>query len=339
MENRYLSNEVVTLTRHIMESEHLHPNATGEFSRLLTGIAVSAKLISREVNKAGLADILGMTGKENIQGEQVQKLDMFAHDVLAANMSRLGQLCIMASEESDGPITIPSRFKKGKYVLAFDPLDGSSNIDVNVSIGTIFSIYRRQSTTDGDGTLEDLLQPGSNQAAAGYVIYGSSTMMVYTSGAGVHGFTLDPSIGEFLLSHPNIKIPPKSNSYSINEAYEKYWYPGTKKYIQKMKNGSSSARYIGTLVSDFHRNLLKGGIFIYPQDKKNPEISYGKLRLLYECNPMALLAEQAGGLASTGEKRIMTLKPKELHERVPLVVGSKENVLEYEKIWKEEGCA
>ncbi|MFQ5454730.1 MAG: class 1 fructose-bisphosphatase [Nitrospirota bacterium] len=324
--------KVVTLIRHIMESQHLHPTATGEFSGLLTGIASSAKIISREVNKAGLSDILGMTGRKNVQGEDVQKLDELSNEIIMRHMDHLGHICIMASEEISDPIFVPKQYKKGKYVLSFDPLDGSSNIDVNVSVGTIFSVYRRI-TEDGDGTMDDLLQQGINQVAAGYVIYGSSTMFVYTTGAGVHGFTLDPSIGEFLLSHPDIRIPERGKIYSINEAYEKYWHERTKRYISYLKQKESpyTARYIGTLVSDFHRNLLRGGIFLYPQDSKTPN---GKLRLVYEANPMAFIAEQAGGNATNGDERILELKPKELHQRVPLIIGSKQDVKEYKEYWQ-----
>ena len=281
------------------------------------------------MNKAGIVDLLGGTGGMNVQGERVQKLDLYAQDVIYRAMDHTGALCCMVSEESEEVIPIPERFPKGKYVLIFDPLDGSSNIDVNVSIGTIFSIHKK--VTEGeDGTVEDCLQAGSKQVAAGYVLYGSSTMLVYTSGQGVHGFTLDPSIGEFLLSHPNLLIPdPPSRMYSINEAYYPRWSAGQQKLMQHLKGldgeatVSYSSRYIGSLVADFHRTLLKGGIFMYPADSKSP---HGKLRLLYEAAPMAMVCEQAGGRASDGRTRILDLTPKAIHQRTPLYIGSSEIV-------------
>jgi fructose-1,6-bisphosphatase I len=319
------NSSVVTLERHIVEEERRRPEATGAFSNILSSLTLAAKIISREVNKAGIVDILGGTGGTNVQGERVQKLDLYAEDVIYRALDHTGALCCMVSEESENILPIPEEFPKGEYVLIFDPLDGSSNIDVNVSIGTIFSIHRKVSGGE-DGTVEDCLQAGCRQIAAGYVLYGSSTMLVYTSGSGVHGFTLDPSIGEFLLSHPNLVIPdPPSRTYSINEAYYPRWSPGQQRLMQRLKGldgeatDSYSSRYIGSLVADFHRTLLKGGIFMYPADSKSPN---GKLRLLYEAAPMAMISEQAGGGASDGRTRILDLIPEDIHQRTPLYVGS-----------------
>ncbi len=329
----------MTLARHIIEGEKKHPGATGELSKLLSDLSLAAKVISLEVNKAGLADILGFTGDNNVHGEKVKKLDIFAHDMLLRAMEHGGHLCVMASEEEEDIIHIPSPYKVGKYVLLFDPLDGSSNIDVNISIGTIFSIYKRISTEGKPGTLEDCLQKGIKQVAAGYVVYGSSTMLVYTTGEGVHGFTLDPSFGEFLLSHENIHIPKKSRIYSINEGNYLYWHPGLKKYIKYLQEEDEktgrpySSRYIGSMVADFHRNLLYGGIFMYPSDSRHAK---GKLRLMYECNPMSFIVEAAGGRASNGKQRIMEIQPKNLHERTPIFIGSEEDVLTVEKFMAKE---
>lgn len=328
-----------TLARHIVEQERKHPEATGELSSLLHDLSLAAKVISLEVNKAGLVDILGFTGDNNVHGEQVKKLDMYAHDMMVRAMDHGGHLCAMASEEEEDIIHIPPHFHIGKYVLLFDPLDGSSNIDANVSIGTIFSIYHRVSPEDQAGTMEDCLQPGYKQVAAGYVIYGSSTMLVYTAGNGVHGFTLDPAFGEFILSHKNIQTPKKSKIYSINEGNYLYWHPGLKKYIKylqdedKATNRPYSSRYIGSMVADIHRNLLYGGIFMYPADSRNPN---GKLRLMYECNPMAFIIEQAGGRASNGRQRMLDIQPEKLHQRVPIFIGSEEDVKMVEKFMAEE---
>jgi fructose-1,6-bisphosphatase I len=315
---------VVTLARHIVEEERKHPEATGAFSDILYDIALAAKIISREVNKAGLVDILGRTGRTNVHGESVQKLDIFADEVIYKAMDHTGNLCCMASEESPEVIPIPEKFPKGKYVLLYDPLDGSSNIDVNVSIGTIFSIHRKVSEGP-DGCLEDCLQAGSRQMAAGYVVYGSSTMLVYTSGAGVHGFTLDPGIGEFLLSHTNIQIPDTfTRTLSINEAYYGRWSAGQRRLIDDFKaEGALSSRYIGSLVADFHRTLLRGGIFMYPADTRNPQ---GKLRLLYEASPLAMICREAGGRATDGRRDILDIEPTTLHECVPLYIGSRDLV-------------
>ncbi len=317
---------VVTIDRHIIDEERRHPEATGAFSDLLSDIALAAKMISREVNKAGLVDILGSAGQTNVQGERVQKLDEFAQEVLYNAMDHTGLLACMVSEESDEIIPIPDRFPTGDYVLMFDPLDGSSNIDVNVSIGTIFSIHRRLSEGDR-GTVEDCLQPGTEQVAAGYVLYGSSTMLVYTAGNGVSGFTLDPSIGEFLLSHREIRIPdPGRKQYSVNDAYFGRWSKGQQDFVKHLKGEDGvgpegfSARYIGSLVADFHRTLLKGGIFMYPADSRNPG---GKLRLLYEAAPLAMVVKQAGGRASDGTRDILEKEPEDLHARTPLYIGSK----------------
>jgi len=332
---------VVTIQRHIVEQERLFPRATGDFTGLLWDLTIAAKTISREVNKAGLADILGLTSETNVSGDAVKKLDVYANERIFKAMDHGGHLCAMASEENEDIIPIPDEFPKGKYVLMFDPLDGSSNIDANVSIGTIFSIYRKK-TTGKDGTIEDCLRKGTEQVAAGYIIYGSSTMMVYTTGQGVHGFTLDPGIGEFLLSHENIKIPTKGKIYSINEGNANTWDEGTKKYIAHLKENDSptgrpySLRYIGSLVADFHRNLLYGGIFLYPADYKDPKKPKAKLRLLYESAPLAFIVEQAGGMASTGKERILDVQAMELHQKVPLIIGSKEDVLTYERFFNQK---
>jgi len=327
-----------TLARHIVEEEKKYPNATGELSGLLHDLSLAAKVISLEVNKAGLVDIIGFTGDSNVHGEQVKKLDIFAHDMLIRAMDHGGHLCVMASEEEEDIIHIPPKFNLGKYVLLFDPLDGSSNIDANVSIGTIFSIYRRISPDGESGTLKDCLQPGSKQVAAGYIVYGSSTILVYSSGNGVHGFTLDPAFGEFILSHNNIQIPKKAKIYSINEGNYLYWHPGLKKYIKYLQEEDEktdrpySGRYIGSMIADFHRNLLYGGIYMYPGDSRNPN---GKLRLMYECNPVAFIAEQAGGRAIDGKQRILDIKPDNLHQRVPIFVGSVDDVTMVEKFMAE----
>jgi len=311
---------IVTISRFLIGQERKHPHATGAFTGILHDIAVAAKMISREVNMAGLVDILGRTGEENVHGEEVQKLDAFANTVLYKALDHTGNVAVLASEESEDPIPIPDRFPAGDYVVLYDPLDGSSNIDVNVSIGTIFSIHRK--VTEGErGTLEDCLQPGSRQLAAGYVVYGSSTMMVYTTGAGVHGFTLDPSIGEFLLSHPDLRIPdPPSRTYSVNEAYYDRWSPGQQRLVSYLKrSGGFGSRYIGSLVADVHRTLLQGGLFMYPGDRNHPE---GKLRLLYEAAPMAMIVEQAGGRGSDGRTRLLDVQPTALHQRTPVYLGS-----------------
>lgn len=329
----------ITVSRHIYDYQSLHPQATGDLSSLLSELIVAAKTISAEVNMAGLADILGLSGKTNIQGEAVQRLDEFANNTIKRRMARCGYICVMASEEEADIIPVTDGYQ-GKYTLAFDPLDGSSNIDVNVNIGTIFSIHNRLSET-GHGDEEDLLQKGRKQVAAGYIVYGSSTMLVYTTGDGVHGFTLDPSVGEFFLSHPNIKTPEKSKYFSVNEGNYNYWDDNMKRYIEYLKEMDAkssrpySSRYIGSLVADFHRNLITGGIFLYPKDNKNPRKTSGKLRLLYEAAPFAFMVEQAGGRAITGDGReIMNIEPEFLHQRVPLIIGSRYDVDMAEKFLK-----
>lgn len=327
---------VVTLSRHIIEEQRRHPAASGKFTSVLMDMAMAAKIISREVNKAGLVDILGGTGEENPHGEHVQKLDEYANEVIYKALDHAGSLCCMASEENDDILPIPDQFPKGDYVLLFDPLDGSSNIDVNVSIGTIFSIQRRVSGPPGsNGRLEDCLQPGRNQVAAGYVVYGSSTILVYSSGNGVHGFTLDPSIGEFLLSHENITIPESGGRiYSINESNWNHWPEAQRRFVTDLKarEPAFTSRYIGSMVADVHRTLLKGGIFMYPPDRSKPE---GKLRLLYEASPMAFLVEQAGGRASDGSRDLLGIQPERLHQRTPLYVGETKLVAEVERYLAE----
>jgi len=322
------SNSVVTIERFIIEQERRFPEATGELSNLLYDVCLAAKIISRNVRRAGLTDILGELGSTNVQGELQQKLDVFANETVRNSVQHTGRTCVLASEEDEEPVPVPPGRPVGKYVLLYDPLDGSSNIDVNVSIGTIFSIHRRLTPEGGPGTLQDCLQSGRKQVAAGYILYGSSTMLVYTTGKGVHGFTLDPTIGEFLLSHPHIRTPEIGRYYSVNESYWNRWSDPVHQVVAAFKNGSAAvtgknARYIGSLVADFHRNLLSGGIFLYPADTKSPK---GKLRLLYEAAPLAYLAEQAGGGATDGCRPILDIQPETLHQRVPLVIGSKKDV-------------
>jgi fructose-1,6-bisphosphatase I len=320
--------KVTTLNEFIMDRQADFPFATGELSRILNDIAVASKIVSRDVRKAGLVDhILGAQGETNIQGEEQQKLDVVADIQFIKAFEYGGEVCGIASEENDDFLAFTSESaKNGKYVVLFDPLDGSSNIDVNVSIGTIFSIYRRTSEVGTLANLEDMLQKGTEQVAAGYVLYGSSTMLVYTTGKGVNGFTLDPSIGEFCLSHSNMKMPETGRVYAMNEGNIAICNPGIKEYteycqsFENDKGAPYSGRYIGSLVADFHRNMIKGGIYIYPDTLTSPE---GKLRLLYECNPLAFIAEQAGGLATTGKARIMEIDPTRLHQRVPFFCGSK----------------
>lgn len=320
--------KIVTIERHIIEGERAHPGATGDFSGLLRDLTLAFKVIWREVSKAGLVNILGFAGRRNVHGEEVKKLDMFAHETVYKAMDHGGHLCVMASEEEEDVLHIPEDYPKGKYVLLYDPLDGSSNIDANVTIGTIFSIYRRI-TPSGKGTMQDCLQPGYKQIAAGYCIYGSSTMLVYTTGDGTHGFTFDPSIGEFLLSHENIRIPMRGKIYSVNEGNYRWWYDGVKHYVKYLQEEDKatgrpySGRYVGSMVADIHRTLLYGGIFMYPGDTKHPD---GKLRLMYEANPTAFIVEQAGGRASNGQLRILDVKPAKLHQRTPLFIGSEEDV-------------
>ena len=319
----------ISLGEFIIERQTDFKYAKGELSRLFSAISLAARIINREVKRAGLNNILGDFGSTNVQGEEVKKLDIFSNEQFIHALKERGEVCAIASEENEGMIEFNGEFSKtGKYIVAFDPLDGSSNIDVNVSVGSIFSIYRK--TTEGDcATLDDFMQPGVEQVAAGYVIYGSSTMLVYSTGNGVNGFTLDPSIGAFFLSHPNMQIPKTGKIYSINEGNYVHFPQGVKDYIKycqvedKATSRPYSSRYIGSAVADFHRNMLKGGIFIYPSTSNAPK---GKLRLLYECNPLAFLVEQAGGKASNGFNRILDIKPTSLHQRTPLFIGSPDMV-------------
>lgn len=329
-----------TLGEFITEQQTAFPYAKGDLTRLLNHIGVASKMVNREVNAAGLVDILGKTGKTNIQGEDVMKLDEFANVRFIRILSSSGEVCAIASEENHDIITFDTSFaRQGKYVVCIDPLDGSSNIDVNVSIGTIFSIYSRITEPGTVPEEKDILQPGTKQVAAGYVIYGSSTMLVYTTGLGVTGFTFDPSFGEYCLSHYKMITPEKGKYYSINEGYYKQFSPGIQKYLDICKGTDTrsaiSSRYIGSMVSDFHRNLLKGGIYMYPSTKEQPG---GKLRLLYEANPIAFLAEQAGGFATDGQgNRILEIVPHAIHQRTPLFTGSKTMVLEVEELIKTYG--
>jgi fructose-1,6-bisphosphatase I len=331
-------NTVISLGEFIIERQEDFKYAKGELSRLLSSIGLAARIVNREVNKAGLMDILGDAGETNVQGEVQKKLDVYANEQFIRALRDRGEVCGVASEEDEGVIQFGDGYAShGKYVVAIDPLDGSSNIDVNVSIGTIFSIYRRIST-DGPATMEDFMQKGTEQVAAGYIIYGSSTMLVYTTGCGVNGFTLDPSIGAFLLSHPNMQVPKDGTIYSINEGNYVKFPDGVKKYIKYCQEEDAatkrpySSRYIGSAVADLHRNLLKGGIFIYPNTESAPK---GKLRLLYECNPFAFILEQAGGMATDGFGRIMEIQPTSLHQRTPLFIGSENMVNKAMALMKE----
>ncbi|SMO39891.1 class 1 fructose-bisphosphatase [Gracilimonas mengyeensis] len=318
---------LVTLEEYIIQSQNRFPGATGELSQLLRDIGLAAKIISREVNKAGITNILGLDGSKNIHGESVKKLDLFADEQLISALDRSLITCMVISEENDGVVKLSS--KGGKYIVYLDPLDGSSNIDVNVSIGSIFSVYMREARYNPELREEDAFQPGIKQVAAGYVLYGSSTILTYTTGLGVSVFTLDPSIGEFILCERGIEIPEHGAIYSINEGSYNSWDLGLKKYIKYCQEEDPetgrpySARYIGSMVADIHRTLIKGGIFIYPHSKKYPN---GKLRLMYECNPLSFIIEQAGGMATDGETRIMELKPDAIHQQTPIYIGSKKNV-------------
>ncbi|MBE0645971.1 MAG: class 1 fructose-bisphosphatase [Bacteroidetes bacterium] len=319
---------IMTIQRYIAEMERIHPDATGEFSTLLRNLALAAKIVSREVRRAGLVDILGGASLTNVHGEDVKKLDVFANQMIINAMESGGQLCVMASEENETIIPIPEEFPCGHYAMLFDPLDGSSNIDVNVTIGTIFSIFHRVS--DGErGTEADVVQSGDKQVAAGYIMYGSSTIMVFTTGEGVQGFTLDPTIGAFLLSHPNMTIPKRGRYYSVNEGNRMLWDNGFRRYIEHLQTPDFESgrpyksRYVGSMIADVHRTLLYGGVFAYPADESNPN---GKLRLLYEANPMAYIIEQAGGRAVDGSRRILEIEPHDIHQRTPVILGSEEDV-------------
>ncbi len=328
----FTSTKTITLTDFIFAEQRKHEGASGTFSNVLLSIALATKIVSRGVNRAGMTQMIGAAGSTNVQGEEVQKLDVYADKVFATTLGRSGEFMAMVSEEREDMFAARMGDSSSEYVIAFDPLDGSSNIDVNVSIGTIFGVYRRLPETEGSSksNLADFQQPGTEQVAAGYTIYGSSTMFVFTTGDGVNGFTLYPTIGEFILTHRNMQIPDSGSIYSCNEAYFSKWSKGIQQYLKNCKSGDLgnghtkvSMRYVGSLVADFHRTLLKGGIFLYPGDSKNPN---GKLRLLYECAPLAFVVEQAGGRASNGSQRIMELVPEDIHQRTPLYIGSKHNV-------------
>jgi fructose-1,6-bisphosphatase I len=318
-----------TVQQHILAEQRRHsPNATGDFSWLLSGITLASKIIESHVRRAGLVDILGSAGQENVQGETVQKLDVLANQALLHCLGTRGNVAVMASEENEEPVVVARDRKEGKYVVVFDPLDGSSNIDVDVSVGTIFSILRRDPDPSGArDPLVDVLQPGRKQLAAGYIVYGSSTMMVYTTGHGVYGFTLDPAIGAYVISHERIAMPTQGSIYSVNEANADSFPEAYRRYLAHLRSGATgrtySSRYIGSLVADFHRTLLKGGVFLYPPTAR---YSKGKLRLLYEANPIAFLAEQAGGMAVDGQRNILDIVPSDLHQRTPLLVGSREEI-------------
>ncbi|MCB0060872.1 MAG: class 1 fructose-bisphosphatase [Caldilineaceae bacterium] len=336
---RAFSTQIITIERYIWEQQSSFPEATGVLTNLLYDIALSAKIIASHTTRAGLAEILGSTGEENVHGDTVQKLDIFAERTIYRMNDHTGRLAVMASEEEEEIIPIPDHYETGKYVLIYDPLDGSSNIDYNVSVGTIFAIHRRK-TGEGPGTLEDCLQPGNDLVAAGYIIYGSSTMLVYSTGQGVHGFTLDPRVGEFLLSHPNIQIPQQPKYYSVNQGYEPRWSPGIQRYTKWLQGDNDegmalSQRYIGSLVSDFHRNLLAGGVFYYPAEMKGGK-AQGKLRLLYEAAPLGFIAKHAGGYASDGTGPILDINPTGLHQRVPLFIGNRNLVEKAEEFLRNE---
>jgi fructose-1,6-bisphosphatase I len=329
---------VITIERFILEQQPEY--ASGELTNLMYDIALAAKIVAHKTNRAGLVDIIGEAGDTNTHGESQQKLDVYANTIIRQLCDHTGRLCLMVSEEQEDPITIPEKYKKGHYILVFDPLDGSSNIDVNVSIGTIFGIFR---CLDGSnrGLLEDALQPGRNLVAAGYVLYGASTMLVYSAGQGVHGFTLNPEYGEFLLSHPNLRLPEPPAYYSVNAAYYARWSPGVQRYMDWLQgrepdSPALSFRYIGSLVADFHRNLLRGGVFAYPGEVKKPS---GKLRLLYEAGPLAYLVEQAGGYASDGRRPIRDIQPATLHQRVPLFLGNRSLIERLEDFVRQEDQA
>jgi fructose-1,6-bisphosphatase I len=317
-----------TIERHILDQERKYPGATGELTRLLYDMALAGKIIADATTRLGLSNILGATENINSYGETQKKLDVFADDVIFRMNNHTERLCAMASEEHEDLIEIPMSFGMGKYVLLYDPLDGSSNIDVNVAVGTIFAIHRKI-TTGERGTMTDILQEGRKLVAAGYMFYGPSTMMVYTTGQGVHGFTLDPNIGEFILSHPHIRIPEPPLYYSANQGYEKYWTAGVRRFCKWLQgiDGEGhqplSQRYIGSMIADFHRNLIEGGVFFYPGDMKVPSKPYGKLRLLFEAQALAFIAQQAGGYASDGLGDVLDIQPHHLHQRVPIFIGNR----------------
>ncbi len=327
--------KINTIERHILEEQQSHPEATGTLTSLLYDIALAGKVIASQTSRGGLVEILGKTGTTNIQGEDFMNLDELADRTIYRLNDHTGRLAVMASEEQEDIMPISTRYPIGKYVLLYDPLDGSSNIDYNVSIGTIFAIYNRISES-GPGTLEDCLRKGRNLIAAGYLVYGASTMLVYTSGMGVHGFTLDPIVGEFLLTHPNIRVPEKPKYYSVNQGYEKYWSEGIRRFTKYLQGDEPDAdgnyrkglsmRYIGSMVADFHRNLLGGGVYYYPADTKDPRYTSGKLRLCYEGAPLAYITEQAGGTSSNGSQSLLDLQPDSLHQRTPMFIGNRDLV-------------
>ena len=323
---------LITVQQHILEQQKRFPGSSGEFSWLLSGITMATKLIQAKVRRAGLTEILGSQGEVNVQGEVQQKLDLYSNEVLVHCLSNRESIGVLASEENEKPILVHKGMENANYAVVFDPLDGSSNIDVNVSVGTTFSILRRPKGASLNDPEQWVLQPGSRQIAAGYVVYGSSTILVYSVGDGVHGFTLDPAVGAYLLSHPNMRMPDQGNYYSVNEAYAETFPPRYSEYIHRLRSGvlghSYASRYIGSMVADFHRTLLKGGVFLYPPTKTNPE---GKLRLLYEANPVAFLAEQAGGMAIDGTRRVLDIEPESIHQRVPLIVGSRVEIADFER--------
>lgn len=326
---------VITAQQHILEQQQAHfPEAGGTFSWLLSGITLATKMIEAKVRRAGLLDVLGSAGETNVQGEMQQKLDIYANQALLHCLGLRDTVAMLVSEENEEPVTFNRARETGKYVIFFDPLDGSSNIDVNVSVGTIFSIFRRPPNMDS-GIEAALLQPGWKQVAAGYVVYGSSTILVYSAGKGVFGFTLNPDIGAFVLSHDNLRMPRQGNFYSVNEAQAHGFPEPYREYLGRLRSGALGreygSRYVGSLVADFHRTMLKGGVFIYPPTKGYPR---GKLRLLYEANPLAFIAEQAGGIACDGEKRILEIQPREIHERTPLVVGGRAELEEFQRCWR-----
>jgi len=332
--------KLITIERHIFEQQQKRfPDASGDFTNLMYDIALAAKLIDQVTRKAGLNDILGEAEATNVQGETQQKLDVYANDIMVRLLDHTGRVAIMASEEEEKPIEIPEQYPVGHYVVLFDPLDGSSNIKYTVGVGTIFAIYKRVSPGGRPGTMEDLLQPGHSMIAAGYLIFGSSTMLIYSAGNGVHGFTLDPGLGEFLLSHPDMKFPKEPKYYSVNHSHQAYWSMGMRDYVTWLaditRKPELSLRYTGSLVSDFHRNLLAGGVYLYPAMPEHKSTPHGKLRLNYECSPLAFIAEQAGGAATDSVGRILDVKPESIHQRSPFIVGNKELVDKAQDFLKE----
>ena len=316
---------ITTVQQHILEKQQEFSEASGTFSWLLSGITLATKMIEAKIRSAGLTNIYGAAGAENVQGEQQQKLDVYANQALLHCLGLRDSVAALVSEEDEKPVTFDRSTERGKYIVIFDPLDGSSNIDVNVNVGTIFSIHKRQ---DGLSLDESILQPGTKQLAAGYVVYGPSTVLVYTTGHGVHGFTLDSTIGAFVLSHENMKMPGQGPYYSVNEANASTWPEGYAGYVDSLRGQGYSSRYIGSLVADFHRTLLKGGVFLYPPTKKQPG---GKLRLLYEANPLSFIAEQAGGMASSGSGRVLNIQPGMIHQRTPFIIGSRAEMQAFER--------